>query len=107
LDYVICPPEVKKPINTRVEALKKTINDIYNSLKTGSKVQKRKSALKGFVTSYRIKGIDKMDPKTFLENNKQDVLDLLKQQEKPIKMKFLLECEFYKMNKKEKIFTLK
>ena len=101
------PQEIKKLYNTRVEALKKKVSNICNLLKvnnkdikpkTTTKVQKKESALKGFISSYRIKGEVKTDPKTFLQNNKQNIIGLLEKQEKPIKMKFLLENEFYKMN---------
>jgi hypothetical protein len=47
----------------------------------------------------------KTDPKTFLGNNKKRIINLVKQRKKPIKIKFLLECEFYKMNKKEMVYS--
>ena len=44
------PPEVKKPVNIRVEALKITVNDIYSRLRRlkVSNIQKKESAIKGF-----------------------------------------------------------
>jgi len=61
-------PQVnKKLVNKRVEALKNEVNNIYNKIKSKTaKVQKKKSALKGFVSSYRLKGTVKTDSKTFL-----------------------------------------
>ena len=44
--------------------------------------------------SYRIKNNDKVNDKTFLSNNKDTVINFIKQQNKPIKIKSLLECEF-------------
>ena len=101
LGYV--PTEIKKTINIHVDTLKKEINKIYENLKVKqhesnnktSKIVLKQKALKGFLKSYIIDG-DIIDPKIYLEDNKHDVINLLKNHEKPIKMKFLLECQFYK-----------
>ena len=61
--------------------------------------------MNGFLRSYRIKGNDKEDYKTFLDNNKNIVNTFIKIQNKPIKNKFIQECEFYKKNK-ALLFTL-
>lgn len=115
------PPTVRKPINTHVEALKKKVNNIYNRVKINKEsnkletktviykegnnlelkdtIKQRKSALNGFLKSYRIEGNDKQDPKVFLNSNMNKTIEKIKKQPKPVKMKFLL-CEFYEMNKK-------
>lgn len=90
------PPAIRKYLN--VEDLMTVVHAVYKT--ATSKIRKRESALRGFVTSYGIKGIDKMDPKTFLENNKTDVLDFIERKHKTIKMKFLLEVAFYKKRQK-------
>lgn len=59
-------------------------------------LQKKKSALQGFLTSYSIKSEEKTDPKVFFENNKNKIVKKIRKQEKPAKMKFLLECKFSK-----------
>ena len=45
--------------------------------------------MNGFLRSYRIKGNDKEDYKTFLDNNKNIVNTFIKIQNKPIKNKFI------------------
>ena len=85
------PPEVRKPANKRINALKKIVNSIYNS-----GIKKKATALKGYLTSYEIKGGSKTAPKTFMGYWKGAVLKFLREKEKPIKVKMILVCEFYK-----------
>ena len=109
------PQEVKKSVNQRLEQLKTTVNNIYNrikpqdikkgeaefkiflnKIKKPQDIQKIESSIKGFLTTYRIKGVDKIDPKIYLTKNKDKILDLIHKETKPIKMKLLLEVEFFK-----------
>lgn len=86
--YLVTSPRL---VNNRVEALKKTVNNIYDRLRKASNIKKKESAFKGFLTSYNIKGEEKTNPKLFLENNKDKIVEKIKQHEKPAKMNFLLE----------------
>lgn len=72
--------------------MKKIVNDIYDRLRKQSKIQKKESALKRFMTSNRIQGEEKTDPKVFLQKNK--ITSLIKKQDKPIQIFFILEFEF-------------
>lgn len=44
--------------------------------------------MKGFMTSNRMNDENKTDPKMFLQSNKNNVIDLIKQQFKPIRINF-------------------
>jgi len=86
------PPEKIRPVNKKIESLKNSIKKIYE----GNKIKEKSSALKSFLTSYQIKGNSRMDPKVFFQRKKLQVINLLKEKEKPIKAKMILEAEFYK-----------
>ncbi len=105
-DWIISyvPQEVKKPFNKRVEDLKNTVNNIYNSIKkeTGNEqtsIKKMKSALKGYVSTYRIEGEKGVDYKIFLDKKRDVFKSIINKIEKPIKMNMVLS-ESYKRNKK-------
>ncbi|KAK3731186.1 hypothetical protein QZH41_019243 [Actinostola sp. cb2023] len=94
----IVSPEFKKYVEllqTGIEKMNKELNV----------PKKRATALRGFLKSYRIDWVEKMDAKTFLEVNKYNVVSLLNKHAKPIKMKLLLEVEFYKKGNKGKVYT--
>ena len=55
-------------------------------------------ALKGYLKSYRINGVSGYDPKKFISSIKPKVIDFIKQQKKPIKLKFIFTCTFKKEN---------
>ena len=92
------PKEKKKIANDKIKKLQSSINKIFNQ----HKVTKKASAIKGFLTSYEIKGQAKVDPKIYFQRHKVQVLNLLKEKEKPVKFKMVLEVEF----KKKKIYTI-
>lgn len=106
-DWIISyvPPQVKKKLNERVENLKKQVREIYEKQEPKKYIREHKSALKGFVTSYRIEGIKGIDPRTFLHDNQDRVLKLIRKREKPIKMKLLLEIVFQKMGNTEMFYS--
>ena len=58
--------------------------------------------MKGFLKTYRIDGKNNHDFIIFLNNIKQSVIDTINNQEKPIKLKLILTCEFVKKNIKMK-----
>ena len=60
--------------------------------------EEQQTALKGYLKTYRIDGQKGYDPKTFINNIKPKVLDLIKQQKKPLKVKFIFTCKFIKEN---------
>lgn len=67
--------------------------------------QLRESALRGFLHNYRIDGQNGTDYHSFLENNREKIKDVLNKQEKPIKVKLVLICEFYRIKEGKKVWT--
>ena len=110
------PKTVKKAVNDRAKDLKGKINKIYRNFRKPAATARsaataepapaaaaepeprlRESALRGFLHTYRINGQNGTDYQSFFENNQNKVKDLISKQEKPIKMKLILTCEFYKI----------
>ena len=88
--------------------MKEKISKIYKTTYVGTvptSPTEVESAFKGKVKTFRIKGSSKMDYKTFLQLNKMSTVTLLNNQAKPIKIRLLLYCQFYKVVDDEKIFT--
>ena len=93
--YSYVPEPVRNITNEKVNKLK---NKIFKRLETEFKIEEKEMALKGCLKSYRINGVSGYDPKTFISSIKPKVLDFIKQQKKPIKLKFIFTCTFKKEN---------
>ena len=85
-----------------MRALKDKISSIYNSTQPPREL---KSAFKGSIKTFRIEGGSAMDYKTFLQRVKEPTITLLNKQDKPTKVSLLIQCQFYKIENGEKIFT--
>ena len=96
--YSYVPEPVRNITNEKVNKLKNKINQIFKRLETEFKIEEKEMAMKGYLTSYRINGVSGYDPKKFISSIKPKVLDFIKQQKKPIKLKFLFKCTFQKEN---------
>ena len=96
--YSCVPEPVRNITNEKVNKLKNKINQIFKRLETEFKIEEKEMALKGYLKSYRINGVSGYDPKKFISSIKPEVLDFIKQQKKPIKLKFLFTCTFQKEN---------
>lgn len=55
--------------------------------------------MKGYLKTFRIDGQKGYDPKQFTTIIKPEVINLIKQQRKPTKVRFILTCRFFKENK--------
>ena len=93
--YSYVPEPVRNITNEKVNKLK---NKIFKRLETEFKIEEKEMALKGCLKSYRINGVSGYDPKKFISSIKPKVLDFIKQQKKPIKLKFIFTCTFKKEN---------
>ena len=85
------PRPIRRTINKKVDDLKEKINKIYE---TSGRLfpQLLRTALDGYLRSYRIDGQEGYDPNTFLIDIKPRVLRLISEQSKPIKVKFIFKC---------------
>ena len=96
--YSYVPEPVRNITNEKVNKLKNKVKRIFKRLETESKIGEKETALKRYLKSYRINGVSGYDPKTFISSIKPKVLDFIKQQKKPIKLKFIFTCTFQKEN---------
>ena len=96
LSYV--PEPIKKTVNQTVESLKEQVNQIFKKPKKLDQFtpKEHQTALAGYLKTYRIDGQKGYDPKTFTTNIKPKLLDLINNQKKPIKVKFILTCKIQK-----------
>lgn len=93
-----CVPErIKVPVNKKVNSLKEKVNKIFNRIEKFTP-KEHKTAIKGYLKTYRIEGQKGYDPKNFLINIKTKVVNLIDNQKKPVKVKFILTCRFIKEN---------
>ena len=96
--YSYVPEPDRNITNEKVNKLKNKINQIFKRLETEFKIEVKEMAMKGYLKSYRINGVSGYDPKKFISSIKPKNLDFIKQQKKPIKLKFLFTCTFQKEN---------
>ena len=110
LNYI--PEPIKRAVNERVENLKERVNSIFGRREeVGQPVddvnspeeedhltpKEYKTAIKGYFKTFRVNGIDGMDEKTFMNNVKPRVIDLIKSKGS-IKVKLILTVRFTKEN---------
>ena len=97
------PETIRTTVNEKADKLKNYIKQLFNQtekfeLKQKFEPKQKETALKGYLKTFRIDGVDGVDPKTFIGNSKTKILNLIEQQNKPIKLKFILTCKFFKEN---------
>ena len=109
LNYI--PEPIKNAVNERVENLKERVNSIFRRREeVGEPIEnvnlpeednltprEYKTAIKGYFKTFRVNGIDGMDEKTFMNNVKPRVIDLIKSKGS-IKVKLILTVRFTKEN---------
>ena len=91
------PEPIRNTVDKRVNKMK---NDIKRLFKQAEKFEpkQKETAFKGHLKTYRIDGVEGHDPKTFIASSKLRTLNFIKQQEKPIKFKFISTYKFFKEN---------
>ena len=109
LNYI--PEPIKNAVNERVENLKERVNSIFRrredhqepiedvNLPEEDNLTPReyKTAIKGYFKTFRVNGVDGMDEKTFMNNVKPRVINLIKSKGS-IKVKLILTVRFTKEN---------
>ena len=96
--YSYVPETVRNITNEKVNKLKDKVKQVFKRLETEFKIEEKEKALKGYLKSYRINGVSGYDPKKFISSRKPKVLDFIKQQKKPIKLKFIFTRTFKNEN---------
>ena len=109
LNYI--PEPIKSAVNERVENLKERVNSIFRRQEeVGQPIEdvnlpeednltpkEYKTSIKGYFKTFRVNGIDGMDEKTFMNNVKPRVINLIKSKGS-IKVKLILTVRFTKEN---------
>ena len=98
-DWIISkvPEPIKKTVNERVNSLKERVNRIFKRYDNLLTPRELKTAIKGYFKTFRVNGVDGMDEKTFMNNVKPRVIDLIKSKGS-IKVKLILTVRFTKEN---------
>ena len=98
-DWIISyvPEPIRNTVNERVDTLKNDVKKIFAQAETFEPKQKQ-TAFNEYLKSYRISGVEGYDPKTFIMNIKLKVFNLIKQQKKPINLRFIFTRIFIKEN---------
>ena len=98
-DWIISkvPEPIKKTVNERVNNLKERVNRIFKRYDNLLTPREHKTAIKGYFKTFRVNGIDGMDEKTFMNNVKPRVINLIKSKGS-IKVKLILTVRFTKEN---------
>ena len=91
------PEPIKKTVNERVNSLKERVNGIFKRYDNLLTPREHKTAIKGYFKTFRVNGVDGMDEKTFMNNVKPRVIDLIKSKGS-IKLKLILTVRFTKEN---------
>ena len=96
------PEPISSVVNKRVKDLQKKVKGIYDRL-TPKQIQiphpiQQDTTLKGYLKTFKIDGVGGIDPESFLSSSKQSVVELIKEQKLPIKIKLILTCKFEKSN---------
>ena len=110
LNYI--PEPIKSAVKERVENLKERVNSIFSRREeVGQPIEdvnlpeednlltprEYKTAIKGYFKTLRVNGVDGMDEKTFMNNVKPRVINLIKSKGS-IKVKLILTVRFTKEN---------
>ena len=88
---------IKKTVNERVNSLKERVNSIFKRYDNLLTPREHKTAIKGYFKTFRVNGVDGMDEKTFMNNVKPRVINLIKSKGS-IKVKLILTVRFTKEN---------
>ena len=93
----IVPDPIRRTANEKVNKLRSDVKRIFKQAEYFNPRQKE-TALKGYLKTYRIDGVEGYDVKTFIANSKLRTLNLIEKRKKPIKLKLILTCKFFKEN---------
>ena len=104
------PESIRRTVSEKTTSLKNKLTSIYNSFISEEPTVtpipvEIENAFKKKVGTFRIEGKDLTDYKTFLKSVEEQTIALLNEQKKPMKVRLLLFCMFYRMVDNEKVTT--
>ena len=101
IDYLNNAKEIRKSVSPKLKKLRKEIENIYEYMKL-FKVEESDSALKEFAKVYTIIGVEDFDPLKFLQDARQNITNVLKNNRRT-KVKMILRCNMERMGNSGRI----
>ena len=90
LDYLDTVVEIPRSVSPRLKKLQEKIKSIYEQMKS-FEVRESNSALRNFAKVYTIDGIEGFDALMFLQNARQNITDVLRNNRRT-KVKLIFHC---------------
>ena len=98
-DYIVdkVPQPIKNVVADGFYKLKNVVNKLFNKSKKRPIIRESKSAIKGFAKQFVVDGIEGNDAATFLNNAKEEVVNLIGTN-RQTKVNLVLSCEMEKVD---------
>ena len=90
IDYLNNVREIPRSVSPRIKKLQEDVKSIYNRMKL-FKVREGNSALRNFARVYNINGIEGYDARSFLQNARKNITDVLRNN-RGTKVKLIFKC---------------
>ena len=87
------PKPIRNTVNEKADKLKNDIKSIFAQVEKLEPKQKQ-MPFNTYLNTFRVNGVEGYDPKTFIMISKPKVLNLIENQKKLIKLKFIFTCKF-------------
>ena len=101
IDYLNNLKEIPKSVSPRLKKLQEEIENIYERMKL-FEVRKSNSALRNFARVYTIDGIEGFDPRSFVQNARQNITSVLWNNRRT-KVKLIFKCSMERGNNPEEM----
>ena len=93
--------EIPKSVSPRLKKLREEIESIYEQMKS-FEVRESKSALRNFARVYTINGIEGFDPRSVLQDARQNITSVLRNNRRT-KVKLIFKCIMERGNNPEEM----
>ena len=101
IDYLNNVKELPKSVSPRLKKLQEEIKSIYEQMKL-FEVRESNSALRNFARVYTINGIEGFDPRSFLQDARQNITSVLRNNRRT-KVKLIFKCIMERGNNPEEM----
>ena len=101
IDYLNNVREIPKSVSPRPKKLQEEIESIYERMKL-FEVRESNSALRNFARVYTINGIEGFDPRSFLQDARQNITSVLRNNRRT-KVKLIFKCIMERGNNPEEM----
>ena len=101
IDYLNNVKEIPKSVSPRLKRLQEEIKSTYDQMKL-FEVSESNSAFRNFARVYTINGIEGFDPRSFLQDARQNITSVLQNNRKK-KVKLIFKCSMERGNNPEEM----